>query len=254
MCSVGGLLSCLSDQVNVFNESQSLKGTQKSGLAHTFGMDFYPAVGGNMGVSLGDSELDTRDGGRVDRKSVSLFGGRASPDTDWQSKLEWRRDAGAERRTRWVSANHLSHKINESWRIAGRFHYADTDDVLNPIASASFIEGNLGLAYRPWNGDRWGCLGAIPTCMTCRRWAKSKAWTTISAPKCCCWNRYGLAEYRWLDVRDGGQREGWMAGLDRDVTRSMRVGVGYNFTRFSDDLTDFDYDHRGYYLNLVGRY
>lgn len=39
-----------------------------------------------------------------------------------------------------------------------------------------------------------------------------------------------------------------------DVGRNFRVGVGYNFTDFSDDLTKFDYTHRGWYLNLVGRY
>ena len=33
-----------------------------------------------------------------------------------------------------------------------------------------------------------------------------------------------------------------------------RTGAGYNFTEFSDDLTDFDYDHEGWFLNVVGRY
>jgi len=65
---------------------------------------------------------------------------------------------------------------------------------------------------------------------------------------------HGLLEYRLLDVRDGGRRQGWLAGVDRDVGRNFRVGVGYNFTDFSDDLTKFDYTHRGWYLNLVGRY
>src|SRR5690606_2918482 len=61
-----------------------------------------------------------------------------------------------------------------------------------------------------------------------------------------------LAEYRWLDVRDGGTRTGWLVGIDRDIGRNFRIGVGYNFTEFSDDLTDFDYDHKGWFLNLVG--
>ncbi|MCF7750135.1 hypothetical protein KQ945_05225 [Bacillus subtilis subsp. subtilis] len=294
----------LSDQVNVFNESQFLKGAQESGLAHTFGMDFYPAVGWNMGVTLGDGKLDTRDGGQVDRKSVSLSGGRTSPDTDWQSKLEWRRDTGAERRTQWVSTNRLSHKINESWRIAGRFNYADTDDALNPVAGARFIEGNLGFAYRPWNSDRWGVFGRYTYLYDLstmgqvngvdydqrtqvlslegvyridQRWEVAGklarregevrqgrgtgAWfdsaTSFAAGQVryeLLYQWHGLAEYRWLDVRDGGRRQGWLVGLDRDVTRNMRVGVGYNFTEFSDQLTNFDYDHRGWYLNLVGRY
>jgi hypothetical protein len=30
------------------------------------------------------------------------------------------------------------------------------------------------------------------------------------------------------------------------------VGVGYNFTDFSEDLTDLSYDHQGIFFNLVG--
>ncbi len=32
----------------------------------------------------------------------------------------------------------------------------------------------------------------------------------------------------------------------------MKVGVGYNFTDFSDDLTDMRYNHKGVFLNLIG--
>ncbi|MGO1002738.1 hypothetical protein, partial [Lysobacter sp. CA196] len=65
---------------------------------------------------------------------------------------------------------------------------------------------------------------------------------------------HALAEYRWLGVRDGGERQGFLIGVDRDIGRNFRVGVGYNFTEFSDDLTNFDYDHKGWFLNLVGTY
>ena len=65
---------------------------------------------------------------------------------------------------------------------------------------------------------------------------------------------HALAEHRWLDVKHGGTRRGWLVGIDRDIGRNFRVGVGYNFTEFSDDLTDFDYDHRGWFINFVGSY
>ena len=55
-------------------------------------------------------------------------------------------------------------------------------------------------------------------------------------------------------MTDGGTRQGFLAGIDRDLGRNFRIGVGYNFTDFSDDLTDFDYDHQGPFLNLVGKY
>src|SRR5690606_18818361 len=117
------------------------------------------AAGWNAGFTLSDGELTTRDSGQVDREAISINAGRTSSGTDWNSKLEWRRDSGAERRTQWVSTNRLAHKLDESWRIAARFNYADTDDEINPAAGAKFIEGSVGFAYRPWNSDRWGVFG-----------------------------------------------------------------------------------------------
>ena len=64
-----------------------------------------------------------------------------------------------------------------------------------------------------------------------------------------------MAEYRWLDV-DVAQstRQGWLVGVDRRINDFFRVGVGYNFTDFSDRLTEQEYGHRGWFLNIVGSY
>lgn len=40
----------------------------------------------------------------------------------------------------------------------------------------------------------------------------------------------------------------------RDIGRNFRVGVAYDSADVSDDLADFDCDHRGFFLNLVGKY
>jgi hypothetical protein len=294
----------LSNQVNLFNESQYLKNPNETGLAHTFGMDFYPAQGWTSGFTLQSGELTNSEGGEVDRRAVSINGGRTSPDTDWNSKLEWRKDTGAEQREQWVSTNRLTHKFSESWRIAARLNYSDTDDELDPAAGARFIEGNIGFAWRPWNSTRWGVFGRYTYLYDLstlgqvngvdydqrsqvlslegvykydRHWefaAKaarragevrfgrgSGPWLDSSTTFLSGQVRYelqrkwhALAEYRWLDVQDGGTRSGYLVGLDRDINKNFRVGVGYNFTDFSDDLTDFDYDHKGFFLNVVGSY
>jgi hypothetical protein len=33
----------------------------------------------------------------------------------------------------------------------------------------------------------------------------------------------------------------------------LKIGVGYNFTDFSDDLTDLDYQNNGWFVNFVGK-
>jgi uncharacterized repeat protein (TIGR01451 family) len=49
-------------------------------------------------------------------------------------------------------------------------------------------------------------------------------------------------------------RRGWLLGLYRQLGRNLKLGVGYNFTDFSDDLTDLDYDDEGFFLNVLGKF
>jgi hypothetical protein len=65
---------------------------------------------------------------------------------------------------------------------------------------------------------------------------------------------HGLFEYRALNVKDGGTKSGYLVGVDRDITKNFRVGIGYNFTNFSDDLTKLDYGYKGWFLNFLGTY
>ncbi len=63
-----------------------------------------------------------------------------------------------------------------------------------------------------------------------------------------------LMEARLLDLPDAqDQRSGTLFGIYRHVGKNLKFGVGYNFTDFSDDLTDLDYDSQGFFINLVGK-
>jgi hypothetical protein len=42
--------------------------------------------------------------------------------------------------------------------------------------------------------------------------------------------------------------------VGRDIGKNFRIGLGYNFTDFNDDLTKFDYKYKGFFINLVGSY
>ena len=64
-----------------------------------------------------------------------------------------------------------------------------------------------------------------------------------------------LAEYRWLRVTDNDDtRHGALAAVYYHLGRHMKVGVGYNFTEFDDDLTRLDWDSRGWFVDLVGKF
>ena len=60
-------------------------------------------------------------------------------------------------------------------------------------------------------------------------------------------------EGRMLDLPDlDDRRTGAVFTVYRYLGDHFKVGVGYNFTDFSDDLTDLSYDQRGVFFNLVG--
>ena len=294
----------ISDQVNLFNESQFLKARQESGIAHTYGMDFFPGLGWTLGFTLQKGELESALG-LVDRRAVSVSAGRTDQDLNWTSKLEYRQDTGVEERTQWVSTNRVTWRVNEDWRIAARFNYGDTQDDINPLADARFVEGNLGFAYRPAANDRlallgkytylydlsslgqdtladfdqrtqilslegiyrldkhWELAGKVAHRSGEARQARSLGpWFDTTANFAAVQTRYNLlakwdalAEYRWLRVDENdSDRAGWLLGVDRHLGDHFRLGVGYNFTSFSDNLTVLDYDQKGWFLNVTGTY
>ncbi|WP_455375944.1 OmpA family protein [Kaarinaea lacus] len=64
-----------------------------------------------------------------------------------------------------------------------------------------------------------------------------------------------LIEGRLLDLPDAGDaRSGFLVAAYRHLGEYIKFGVGYNFTDFSDDLTDLDYDSQGIFINAVGKF
>ncbi len=294
----------LNNRTNLYNESQFLKEPNRSGLAHTFGMDFYPSRGWNLGFTVQSGHLIDHLGADVDRNAITLSGGKTTTAVDWQSKVEWREDKGGQQRVQWVTTNRLLYRVNESWRLAARLNYADTDSDVLTALGARFVEGNVGFAYRPWNNSRWALFGRYTylydlatlgqeggaqldqrsqifslegvfrhtlnweyALKAARRDGEirlgrlSADWFDSAANFAAAQVRYelrsqwhALLEYRWLDVDDGGTKQGALIGVDRDLGKNFRIGIGYNFTDFSDDLTDFDYDHQGFFFNGTSRF
>jgi len=64
-----------------------------------------------------------------------------------------------------------------------------------------------------------------------------------------------LVEARILDIEQAEDRRGgFLAAVYHHFGDNLKAGVGYNFTDFSDDLTDLDYDSRGVFFNVIGKW
>ncbi|MBK6895656.1 MAG: OmpA family protein [Alphaproteobacteria bacterium] len=62
-------------------------------------------------------------------------------------------------------------------------------------------------------------------------------------------------EVRYLDVMEAeDSKAGVLLGAYKHFNQNIKAGVGYNFTDFSDDLTDLDYDSSGVFFNVVGKF
>jgi predicted porin len=63
-----------------------------------------------------------------------------------------------------------------------------------------------------------------------------------------------MVEARLLDLPDAGdRRSGFLTGVYRHVGDHIKVGIGYNFTDFSDDLTNLGYTSHGLFINAIGK-
>ena len=70
-------------------------------------------------------------------------------------------------------------------------------------------------------------------------------------------NKYWQAqiEYRTLSVDTADDRKsGWVTSIYRNLGAHGKIGVGYNWTDYNDDLTRLNYTSKGWFVNLVGKW
>lgn len=64
-----------------------------------------------------------------------------------------------------------------------------------------------------------------------------------------------LLEYRRLTVTAADDdRQGYLLAIERSLNQKIKIALGYNFTDFNDDLTALDYQVKGWFINLIGKY
>ena len=64
-----------------------------------------------------------------------------------------------------------------------------------------------------------------------------------------------LIEARRLKVYEAhDERMGFLVGVYRHINKNFKMGVGYNFTDFSDNLTDLSYRSHGWFINAIATF
>ena len=120
-----------------------------------------------------------------------------------------------------IASLDASYDVTANWSIGGKYAYR--------MGQASIDRNQLQFFD---NAARLGVLRVD--------WRFRKNWES-------------LAEVRNLDLPDASQiRRGALVAVYRYVGgKNVKVGAGYNFTDFSDDLTDLKYNHKGVFINLI---
>jgi hypothetical protein len=63
-----------------------------------------------------------------------------------------------------------------------------------------------------------------------------------------------MVEGRVLELPDAQDKmTGVLVGIYRHLGNFMKMGIGYNFGKFSDDLTQLNYKSQGLFINLIGQ-
>jgi lipopolysaccharide assembly outer membrane protein LptD (OstA) len=120
-----------------------------------------------------------------------------------------------------IAAVDLSYDLTSNWSIGGKYAYRQGQVSLDRNLR-EFFDNAAQLALLRLD------------------WRFRKGWES-------------RAEVRMLDLRDVSQiRRGALTAIYRYIGKNAKVGAGYNFTDFSDDLTDLRYNHKGVFVNLIG--
>lgn len=112
--------------------------------------------------------------------------------------------------------------VNENWTVGGKLGFRLSESA--PDSTTAFSENNAYLAV----------INA--------RYHLVHKWDLLFEGRA-----LGLEQAQTTEI-------GALAAAYRHLGNNVKVGVGYNFGTFSDDLTDLSYDDKGAFINFVAKF
>ena len=151
---------------------------------------------------------------------------------------------------------------NDRLNILGRLTYLYD---LQPISQSSNVDekaliASLETTYQldqKWQigGKLAHKLGEIRNDRDSGNWDKNDA--TLAATRIryhLTHNWDAMAQYHWLNSEESKDTQhGAMISVDRHIGKNLKIGIGYNFTDFDDDLSNTEGNAKGWFINLVGK-
>jgi hypothetical protein len=67
------------------------------------------------------------------------------------------------------------------------------------------------------------------------------------------WDLIGEARTLWASEAHD-QKSGFLTAIYYHIDKNVKVGVGYNFTDFSDNMTDLSYRSHGWFFNVIAKF
>jgi len=128
---------------------------------------------------------------------------------------------GPRQRSHVISVD-ASYDLNQNWTLGGKFGYRNSEtsaDEASPFEQNDAVLSAVSLRYHMVH--EWDALLEVRNFQT---------------------------------IQGGTSETALLAAAYRHMGNNLKVGVGYNFGSFSDDLTDLTYDNEGVFLNIIAKY
>ena len=116
-----------------------------------------------------------------------------------------------------------NYQVNQRWQVGGKIAHKE-GEIRNDRATGDWEKNDATLA-------------AVRL-----RYHMTKNWDA-------------MAQYHWINSEESQDTQhGAMVSVDRHIGKNLKVGIGYNFTNFDDDLRNSDDNAKGWFINLVGKF
>ena len=227
----------------------------------------------NGEVRIEDSDIDTND------RTTWLLGSNLS----WKSDDNWRVLASVDAllsksdQDSILDGDYIEASIGAAYRpidhdklnllfkytylydLPGAQQVNASNSVLGPAQRSHVLSVDADYDVNEWLtiGGKYGYrMGEVSTTRSANDFAKSTAHLGIIRADLHVIKRWDLmAEARVLHAVEARQTNyGFLAAAYRHVGENMKIGIGYNFGSFSDDITDLTHDDQGVFLNVVGKF